>query len=140
MTEKTKISKVMKEYEAFFSSGKRAVCFSSNGDFFFYQLSDTKRYYDTFVKFSTADELVSIIRTFMIDALEDNISCAGDDLFFSMQEINVKEYDLARFDYQTQLLRLLDAFEVIKRQTKILMDSFGEFCCASPCNVGSFYL
>jgi len=128
MNEQEKIKEIMAEYKEVFANGNRAVAFSSYGDYFFYQLGEKQGTYDTFVKFRTADELVSIIRTIVIECVSDNISCAADDLFFSMQEIRVKQYDLDRFCYKTELLRLLDGMEVIKRQSKILMDSFGDFC------------
>ena len=131
MTEREKIEKFMEEYHRLFDEGKRAIAFSSNGDFFYYELNERYRHeddkYDVFVRFNTVEELRSIIKTLMIDSVAENMFCGADDLFYSMQNISTKKYDLEDFDYKTEMRRLLDCMEVIRRQTKILMDSFGEF-------------
>ncbi len=124
-TEKEKIEEIMTDYSAFFQDGTRAVSFSTNGDFFYY--ATTAGRYDTFVKFNTSEELRSIIKTTVIDALAENVIAGADDLYYSMDEIRVKKYDAQDFDYKTELLRLRESLNVIQRQTTIVAEAFGKF-------------
>lgn len=128
MSERERIEEFLENYKKLFADGNRAVCFSTNGDFFYYERPNDHGIYEVFVKFESAEELRSIIKTVMIDSVADNVMVGAEDLYYSKEEIRIRTYDQEEFDYKTELLRLLDCMEVIKRQTLFLMENFGAYC------------
>jgi len=66
-------------------------------------------------KFNTLDELKSIIKTLLVDTFAEEVICASDDVYYSIEDIITKKYNADDFDYKTSMLQLIQFYHPFKQ-------------------------
>ncbi len=78
MTENEKIEKLLKEYEGVIKSTDMDVCKSLKGRWYFLRYSEEYGYYECFRQFSTAEELIHMMHSELMVAMNDTLEYESD--------------------------------------------------------------
>ena len=131
MSEKQRILGMVEKHKAYFENVKGVdVAISTKGDFFFYEYDEKCNDYNTFVKFSTAEELEQIIEEniatdyclYLQNGMEE-ITMAMDR--FRGQEIDYGDMETSCTDMDRKVL--VEAFRTFTMVVEALYDSIAPY-------------
>lgn len=111
MTENEKIEQIIQKYDSYFQNSNADVGHTSKNMWFFYDYDEAHDYYNSFIRFHSAEELEQIIIGMIADDLNLLIEIAAENTHYALRDININ--DAVEKNYEDCIPKLLENMEVL---------------------------
>lgn len=114
MTEDEKIKRMIQKYDGYFKNSNADVGHTSKNVWFFYEYDEEHDYYNSFIRFHTAEELEQIIAGLIADDLSLLIEITVENTHYALRDVDIN--DAVEKDYGDCIPKLLKNMEVLIRE------------------------
>lgn len=112
--ENERIRQVIAKYKDYFKYSRADVGHTEKNIWFFYEYDEEHRYYDSFIRFCTAEELEKLIAGVIADDLNILLETSVENAYHALQEFDMSE--AVEKDYDACIPDLLRNMEVLNRE------------------------
>lgn len=114
MTEDQKIKQIIAQYGSYFKHSSADVGHTEKGVWFFYEYDKEHDYYNSFIRFTTAEELTYLIASHAADEIGTLIEVEAENVYHALQEIEINDALESRYDMCIPML--LKDMEVLNQE------------------------
>lgn len=112
--ENDRIREVISKYDSYFRNSRADIGHTKKNIWFFYEYDEEHSYYDSFIRFRTAEELEKLIAGVIADDLNILLETAVENAYYALQEFDMSE--AVEKDYDECIPELLRNMEVLNRE------------------------
>lgn len=126
MTEDQKIRQVIDQYSSYFAHSNADVGHTQKGAWFFYEYDEEHDYYNSFIRFETANGLELLIAQLAADDINVLLEAGAEDIQYALKEIDIN--DATECCYDRCIPELLKNMETLNREGQKWAERMNMIC------------